>query len=202
MPEYAHAEDVYKETRSVLGPWAQAHGFARWPDTVAGWQRSLDSTELLRFKFEGTGRAGDPDMGHALTGLVQLDRAGAGAAATPLRQRLLTSCLLRPEIDRLAALHATINRRRPKLPAQFQQDFSADSLLGLHLRSLYEPSPVYVEGQFVPLSYYSMDDVRETLQFVADVLPAVLERFVEGRLPAPVDTTPVHLKPKWLRGTR
>ena len=202
MAEYAHAKDVYKELRDAVGPWTRANGFRRWPGTVAGWQKAVDAERLLRFKFEGAPRMGDPDMGHALTGLVQLDPAPGGPAATPIRQSTFSSCLAGVELDQLGAIQGAINRRRPALPAGFAEDFRADSLLGHFLRGLYEPSPGYREGEYVPLSYYGMEDVREWARYILEVLPAVLDRFVAGRNPRPIDTTPAHLKPKWLGGTR
>lgn len=194
------AKDVYKEARTTIGAWAEAHGFTRWSETEAGWQKPLDAGRLLRFKLETSPWPVDPAMGSSLTGYLQLDTPPGGPAATPIRQRLLTSCLVRAELDRLGVLHAAINQRRPPLPPELEAHIRADSLLGLHLRSLYDPAPVYVEGQSVELSYCTKADVEETLRFVLDVLPAVVDRFVEGRVPPPVDTTPRHLKPKWLRG--
>lgn len=202
MAEYAHAKDVYKELRDGLGPWTAANGFRRWPGTVAGWQRAAGTDQILRFMFEGSGRAGDPEMGNSLAGRLQLDPFPGDAAATPIRQRAFSGCLVRPELDRLAAMQGAINQRRPKLPAQFAADFPADTLLGLYLREQYDPSPRYQEGQYVPFSYYGIEDVREGIRFILDVLPAVLDRFVAGRTPRPIDTTPAHLKPKWLGGTR
>ena len=199
MPDYAHAKDVYKVLRESLTPWTAANGFRRVPGTVVGWQKPAGPDQLLRFMFEGSSRWGDAETGHSLTGRVQLDPAPGDPAAAPIRQSLFTSCLVRPELDRLAAIQGAINRRRPALPAQYEQDFHADTLLGLYLRELYDPSPTYEEGAYVPLSYYAMEDVREWTQFIIEVLPAVLDRFVAGRTPRPIDTTPAHLKPKWLR---
>jgi hypothetical protein len=196
VADYAHAKDVYKELREALGPWAKANGFRRWPGTVAGWQRSQGELELLRFKFESS-VWGDPETGNALTGYVQLDPSPGDLAATPIRQVMFTSCFIQSELDRLATIRGTMNRRRPVLPAQYAEDFKADTRLGLHLRELYDPSPKYQEGEYVPLSYYGMEGVREWTRFIVDVLPAVLDRFVDGRIPPPIDTTPEHLKIKW-----
>lgn len=201
MAHYAHAKDVYKELREALGPWAAANSFRRWPGTVAGWQRAAGPDQILRFMFEGSGW-GDPETGNSLTGRLQLDPAPGDPAATPIRQSLFTICLVGSELDRLAAIQGAINRRRPALPAQFAKDFQADTLLGLHLRELYEPSPVYQEGQYVPLSYYDLEDVRAWIGFLVETLPGVLERFLEGRVPPPIDTTPEHLKPKWIKALR
>jgi hypothetical protein len=43
-----------------------------------------------------------------------------------------------------------------------------------------------------------MEDVRDLVAFIAAVLPAALDRFLEGRVAKPIDTTPPHLRPKWL----
>jgi hypothetical protein len=188
LADYAHAKDVYKELRETLGPWTKANGFRRWPGTVAGW--------LLRFQFESS-VWGDPETGNALTGCVQLDPSPEDLAATAIRQSIFTSCLVHSELERLAAIQGAINRRRPALPAQYAEDFKADTRLGLHLRELYDPSPKYQEGQYVPLSYCGMEDVREWTRFIVEVLAAVLDRFVNGRIPPPIDTTPEHLKIKW-----
>ena len=195
MADYAKAKEVYKELRDALGPWTKANGFRKWPGTVAGWQRPQGALELLRFKFEGSAW-GDPETGNALTGWVQTDPSPGDLTATPIRQSGFTNCLVRPELDRQAEVQGAINRRRPRLPAQYATDFHADTRLGLHLRELYDPSPRYQEGQGAPLSYYGMEDVREWVRFIGDVLPAVLERFVAGRVPRPIDTTPEHLKIK------
>jgi hypothetical protein len=199
VADYAQAKDVYKELRESLAPWTMANGFERWPRTVAGWQRPAGTDWILRFMFEGAARTGDAEMGHALTGRLQLDSPPGDATATPIRQSTFTGCLVRAELDRLAAVQGSINRRRPPLPAQYTAHFQADTLLGLYLRGLYEPSPSYQEGQYVPLSYYGIEDVREWTRFIIETLPAVLDRFLELRTPRPIDTTPEHLKPKWLK---
>ncbi len=198
MADYAHAKDVYKELREALGPWTKASGFRKWPGTVAGWQRPQGGDQLLRFMFESSAW-GDPETGNSLTGRLQTDPAPGDPTATPIQQLNFTGCLIGHELDRLAAIQGAINRRRPALPAQHKKDVGADTLLGLHLRELYDPSPKYQEGQYVPLSYYGMEDVREWTRFIVEVLPAVLDRFVAGHTPRPVNTTPEHLKPKWLR---
>jgi hypothetical protein len=202
VAEYAYAKDVYKELRDGLGPWTAANGFRRWPGMVAGWQRAAGTDQILRFMFEGSGRAGDPEMGHSLTGRVQLDPSPGDPAATTIRQSTFTSCLVGPELDRLAAIQGAINQRRPALPAQFTAHFQADTLLGLYLREQYDPSPRYQEGQYVPFSYYGIEDVREWIRFLVETLPALLDRFLEGRVPPPIDTTPEHLKPKWIKALR
>ena len=74
-----------------------------------------------------------------------------------------------------------------------------DSLLGRHLRELYDPAPRYREGQSVELEYYSIEDVRDFVTFIVGVLPGVLDRFLEGRIANAIDTTPAHLQPAWLR---
>jgi hypothetical protein len=198
VASYALAKDVYKELRESLKPWTKANGFRKWPGTAAGWQRPRGELELLRFKFE-VSVWGDPETGNALTGYVQLDPSPGDLAATAIRQSIFTSCLMQSQLDRLAAIRGTINRRRPALPAQYSEDVKADTRLGLHLRELYDPSPKYQEGQYVPLSYYGMEDVREWTRFIVDGLPAVLDRFVDGRIPPFIDTTPEHLKIKWGR---
>ena len=198
MADYAHAKDVYKELRETLGPWTKANGFRKWPGMVAGWQRPEGADQLLRFMFE-VSVWGDSETGNSLTGRLQTDPSPGDPNATTIRQVLFTGCLIGGELDRLAAIQGAINRRRPAMPAQYKKDAGADTILGLHLRELYDPSPKYQEGQYVPLSYYGMDDVREWTGFILEVLPAVLDRFVAGTTPRPVNTTPEHLIPKWLR---
>ena len=107
-------------------------------------------------------------------------------------------CLDRSELDRLGRIQGAINRRRPPLPEWVERDASEDSLLGHHLRELYAPSPEYREGQLVSLEYFSIEDVRDLVGFIAAVLPGALDRFLEGRAAKPIDTTPPHLRPKWL----
>jgi hypothetical protein len=198
MADYATAKEVYKELREALGPWTKANGFRKWPGTAAGWQRPQGALELLRFKFE-VSVWGDSETGNALTGHVQTDPSPGDLTATPIRQDFFTGCLIGHELDRLAAIQGAINRRRPALPAQHKNDVGADTRLGLHLRELYDPSPKYQEGQHVPLSYYGIDDVREWTRLIVEVLPAVLDRHTAGNTPRPINTTPEHLKPKWLR---
>jgi hypothetical protein len=198
MADYAHAKDVYKELRDTLGPWTKANAFRKWPGKAAGWQRPQGALELVRFMFE-VSVWGDSETGNSLTGYVQLDPSPGDLTATPIRQVLFSGCLIGGELDRVAAIQGAINRRRPALPAQYKKDVGADTVLGLHLRELYDPSPKYQEGQSAPLSYFGMDDVREWARFIVEVLPAVMDRFVTGNTPRPVNTTPEHLIPKWLR---
>jgi len=107
-------------------------------------------------------------------------------------------CLLRSELDRLAQIQGMINRRRLPLPQYLEKDAHEDSLLGHHLRELYASSPQYREGQLVSFSYYSIEDVRDLVAFIVAVLPDALDRFLEGRVAKPIDTTPPQLRPKWL----
>ncbi len=78
------------------------------------------------------------------------------------------------------------------------KDFAADTLLGHELRSLYNPAPQYREGQILSLSYHSIQDTRDLAGFIASVLPQAIEWFVEGRVANAIQTTPAHLRPKWL----
>ena len=71
-----------------------------------------------------------------------------------------------------------------------------DTRVGTLLRSQYDPSPAYQEGELVPLAYYSLEDVRDFTAFVVDVLEPVMERFVAGYIPPVIDTTPPHLRCK------
>jgi hypothetical protein len=151
--------------------------------------------ELLGFKFEGYSMV-NPDVGSSLAGLVQLEPSGE--AGRPIRQSPFSCCLVRSELDQLARTQGAINRRRPPIPQYLEQDAQDDSLLGHHLRELYAPSPQYLEGQLVPLAYHSIEDVRDLVTFIIAVLPGALDRFCEGRVAKPIDTTPAHLRPKWL----
>jgi hypothetical protein len=58
--------------------------------------------------------------------------------------------------------------------------------------------PEYRERELVSFSYYSMEDVRDLVAFIATVLPGALDRFLGGRVAKPIDTTPPYLRPKWL----
>ena len=192
---YALSKVVYKELRDTIGPWAKAHGFARRRETAAGWQKNLDADRVLYFQFE-VSAWGDPDIGNSLNGSVQLEPHPGGITATPIRQSYFTTCLLRPELDRLAKIQGAINVRRPPVPPEFESDMGKDTRVGDLLRSRYDPSPAYQEGELVPLAYYSMEDVRDFTGFIVDVLEPVLERFVDGNIPRPIDTTPPHLRCK------
>jgi hypothetical protein len=192
---YALSKVVYKELRDTIGPWAKAQGFARRRDTPAGWHKNLDAGRVLYFQFEMSAW-GDPDIGNALNGYVQIEPQPGGITATPIRQSSFTVCLLRPELDRLAKIQGAINARRPRVPASFESDMAQDTRVGDLLRSRYDPSPAYQEGQFVPLAYYTLEDVRDFTGFIVDVLDPVLERFVEGNIPRVIDTTPPHLRSK------
>jgi hypothetical protein len=194
---YAHSKTVYQAVRSAIAPWAKVHGFRRWPGTQAGWQKAIEAGQQLGFKFEGYSMV-NPDIGSSLAGLVQVEVQG-NAAAGPIRQAPFSCCLGREELDRLARIQGTINRRRPPLPQYLEKDAREDSLLGHHLRELYRASPQYREGQLVSFSYYSIEDVRDLVTFIVAVLPEVLDRFLEGRVAKPIDTTPSHLRPNWLK---
>jgi hypothetical protein len=194
---YAPAKTVYQELRSALAPWTKSHGFRRWPGTQAGWQKPIGAAQLLGFKFEGYSLL-NPDIGSSLAGLVQLE-AQEQAAAGPIRQAPFSCCLGRVELDRLARIQGAINQRRPPLPPYLERDAREESLLGHHLRELYQPAPEYREGQLVSFAYYSIENVRDLVGFIVAVLPGALERFLEGRVAKPIDTTPPHLRPNWLK---
>jgi hypothetical protein len=196
---FAPSKLVYQELRSAIAPWARRAGYRRWSGTQAGWQRAVRPGQLLRFKFEGYSQV-NPDIGGSLSGLVQLESSSEGAADL-LRQSPFSCCVSPAELGRLADIQGTINRKRPPLPQYLASDAQSDSVLGHRLRELYAPSPQYREGQPVSLSYYSIDDVRELVGFLAAVLPRALERFLEGRVATPIDTTPPHLRPQWLEGS-
>lgn len=192
---YALSKVVYKEVRDTIGPWAKAQGFSRRRDSPAGWQKNLDADHVLYFQFE-VSAWGDPDTRNSLTGLVQFEPHPGGITATPIRQEYFTSCLLRPELDRLAKIQGAINARRPPVPADFADDVGKDTRVGDLLRSRYDPSPAYQEGQIVPLAYYTLEDVRDFTGFIVDVLNPVMERLVAGYMPPVIDTTPPHLRCK------
>jgi hypothetical protein len=191
---YAPIKDVYRELRDALSPWAQAAGFRRLRGTAPGWEKPIDDGRRLVVRFEGSSAFVDPDSGHSLTGWVE-----TLAADRIERQALFTTCLLQPELDRLARVHGRINARRPRMSDDMKPHVNADTVLGLHLRELYDPSPKYREGQHVPLAYYDIQDVRELLAFVVDTVPVALERFVAGTNPKMINDTPPHLIPKWLK---
>jgi hypothetical protein len=189
---YAHAKTVYKEMRERIAPWSKPNGFRRWLGTQAGWRKAINAGQLLGFKFEGSAW-GKPDTGNSLTGLLQLDPYPGELTATPIRQTPFSCCLDRSELDQLARIQGAINQRRPPLPFYLKKDFKADTLLGHGLREMYDPAPEYREGQLVEFSYYTIEDVRNLTAFIVAVLPAALERFAEGRVATPIDTTPAHL---------
>jgi len=193
---YAQAKTVYQELRAALTPWAKSHGFRRWSGTQAGWRKAIHAAQILGFKFEGYSMV-DPDVGNSLTGLVQLDPSSS-PGATPIRQAPFSCCLVGAELDQLARIEGAINQRRPPLPEYLEKDAREDSLLGHYLRTLYQVVPEYREGEVVELAYHSIDDVRDLARFISAVLPAALDRFLEGRVAQPIDTTPPHLRPKWL----
>jgi hypothetical protein len=172
-------------------------GFARRPDTAAGWAKDLDAERVLYFEFE-VSAWGDHDIGNSLNGRVQLEPHPGGITATPIRQAYFSNCLLQPELDRLAKIQGAINVRRPPVPADFAGDVGEHTRVGDLLRSRYDPAPAYREGQLVPLAYYTVADVRDFTGFILDVLQPVIERFVEGSTPRPIDATPPHLRSKVL----
>jgi len=198
MPEpYAPAKTVYQEFRAAIGPWAKSSGFRRRVGTQLGWQKDLSDKSRLAFSFEGYSMV-DPEVGSSLSGFVQLEPSSG--LASILRQSPFTCCLVPSELDALARLQATINRRRPPIPWYLKKHLEEDSLLGNYLRELYRPDPAYRAGQIVGLAYFSLQDVKELAAFVVGVLPAALDRFLQGHVAKPIDTTPPHLKPKWLSG--
>jgi hypothetical protein len=190
---YALSKVVYKELRDTIGPCAKAQGFARRTGTAAGWHQNLDADRVLYFQFE-VSAWGDPDIGNSLNGSVQLEPHPGGITATPIRQSYFTTCLLRPELDRLARIQGAINVRRPPVPSSFESDMGKDTRVGDLLRSRYDQSPAYQEGELVPLAYYTLEDVRDFTAFIVDVLHPVLQRFVDGNIPRVIDTTPEHLR--------
>ena len=192
---YALSKVVYKELRDTIGPWAKAQGFARRTGTAAGWHKNLDADRVLYFQFE-VSAWGDPDIGNSLNGRVQFEPHPGGITATPIRQEYFTSCLLEPELDRLAKIQGAINVRRPPVPADLADDVGKDTRVGDLLRSRYDPSPAYQQGEIVPLAYYTLEDVRDFTAFIVDVLDPVMERFVAGYIPPVIDTTPPHLRCK------
>ena len=193
---YATAKAAYRELRSALGPWAKAHDYRRWAGTQAGWQKPVDTQQRLLFKFEGEAFA-NPDIGNSFRGLVQLEPLGS-QGSTILRQSDFARCLVQAELDELARIQGAINRRRPPLPSYLKKDATADSLLGHDLRALYEPAPRYREGHLISFRYHSVEDIREFVAFIAVRLPHALDRFLQGRIAAPISDTPPHLRPTWL----
>jgi hypothetical protein len=75
---------------------------------------------------------------------------------------------------------------------------SEDSLLGHHLRALYNGSPRHREGLLVSFGYHSREDARELAVFIAAVLPRALDWFLQDRIATPIADTPPRLWPKWL----
>ena len=193
---YATAKAAYRELRSAIGPWAKANSYRRWPGTQAGWQKPVGAEQYLFFKFQGYSMV-NPDTGNSYDGLVQLEPVGARGSAI-LRQSPFSCCLVQAELDELARIQGAINRRRPPLPEYYRKDATEDSLLGDHLRRLYDPAPRYREGHMISFRYHSLQGARELAAFIAGVLPQALERFLQGRVAKPVDDTPPHLRPKWL----
>jgi hypothetical protein len=43
-----------------------------------------------------------------------------------------------------------------------------------------------------------VEDLREFAAFIAARLPQALDRFLQGRIAAPISDAPPHLRPKWL----
>jgi hypothetical protein len=190
---YAPAKEVYRELWDALSPWAQAAGFRRLRGASPGWEKPIDAGRQLIVRFEGSSTFVDPQTGHSLDG--RFETFGEQIE----RQALFTTCLLQPELDRLARIHGTINARRPPVPPDMKVHVDTDTRLGHYLRGLYDRSPKYREGQYVPLAYYDLADVRDLVAFIVATVPPALERFVAGTNPKMIDTTPPHLKPKWLR---
>jgi hypothetical protein len=192
---YAPAKTAYQELRAAVRPWAKSQGFRRWPGTQAGWQKALDAGQLLGFKCEGDGMV-NPDTGNSMHGLVQLEPSSGAATAHSMRQATFSRCLVRSELDQLARIQGVVNKRRPRLPGYLEKDARQDSLLGRHLRELYDPAPQYREEQSIELEYYSIEDVRDFVTFILAVLPGVLDRFLEGRIANAIDTMPPTCSPR------
>lgn len=176
---YATAKVAYRELRSAIGAWAKRDGYRRWPDTQAGWQKRAGGGQDLLFKFEGSSFA-NPELGNDFHGLIQLEPSGSRGSVI-VRQADFSKCLVQAELDQLARIQGAINRRRPPLPADLQEHFSADSLLGQDLRSRYDRAPRYTEGRSVSFGCRSLQDVQELASFIAGALPQALIRFLQGR---------------------
>ena len=197
MSTYCGAKAAYQELRDAVGPWTKANGFARTKRTQADWQKPVDPDQLLRFKFEGYSMV-DPDYGSSYHGFVQLEPRVTQTSEI-VRQSSFDCCLVQEELDQLARVQGAINARRPPLPEYLREHFDRDTILGDGLRRDYDPAPTYREGESIYFSYYSLADARDLAAFIARVLPQALERFVQGRVAKPINTTPPHLIPKFLR---
>ena len=164
---YATAKAAYRELLSTIGPWARANGYRRWAGTQAGWQKPVDAGQRLLFKFEGYSLV-NPDTGNSFHGLVQLEPLDS-RGSTILRQSNFSCCLVQAELDELARIQGAINRRRPPLPGYLKKDVARDSLLGHHLRALYDPTPRYQEGRIIYFSVSTRVSPRrsETARAVA-----------------------------------
>ena len=197
MSTYCGAKAAYKELRDAVGPWTKANGFARTKGTQVGWQKPVDPDQLLRFAFEGYSMV-NPDTGNSYHGYVQLEPRVTSTGEI-VRQSSFSCCLVQAELDELAHVQGAINARRPPLPDYLREHFHRDTILGHGLRDEYDPAPKYREGEIVYFRYHTIDDARDLAGFIARVLPHALERFMQGRVAKPINTTPPHLIPKWLR---
>lgn len=195
---FARAKTVYQELRAALTPWSKASGFRRWSGTPAGWCKAYSPEQVLGVRFE-CGRWASGDTGNSLSAYIELVPSSNPFPGNPVRQSSFTQALTQAELDQLARIHGAINRRRPPLPEYLEKDAREDSLMGHHLRQMYETAPAYREGEYVPLAYHSIADVQDLAGFVASVLPDAIARFLGGRVPKPVSTTPPHLMPDWLK---
>lgn len=189
MPEFATSKIVYRELRSALAPWCKEAGFRRDPRHAASWHRTLDDDRAIRFGFECSSFGGAAQGGNSFHGEIQLFHPTRPVEPDEIDRYPKTEisrCLVRAELDDLQRIHSRINTRRPLTP-QTGEWVKENSLLGRGVRRDYEAvfTP-YEEGQYVDFSYFSAADVQELAQFLATHLPAVVQRFVEGRCPPPV----------------
>ena len=197
MTTYATAKAAYRELREAIGGWASAQAFTRTPGTEADWQKTVPTERRLRFRFEGD-RFANADVGNNYHGYIQLEPL-ATQTSDVIRQATFSCCLIQTELDELSRVQGAINRRRQPVPSYLRDEFDRDTLMGRWLRQQYDQAPPYREGHMIHFAYQTLDDARDLAVFIARVLPQALERFMQELVAKPIDTTPAHLKPKWLR---
>ena len=191
MTAYARSPAVYKELRTLLGPWFKQHGWRRAPKTDAAWVRTLDAQEELCLIFRCNPWGGGAIGGNSFHVLAQTQPPVEVVGTAVNRQADVALCLLDSELDELRLIQNGINARRPSFEER-DEWMREDSPVGEHTRASYKQfkggEKPYRAGDLVTFGYYSIQDVRLLAGFIERHLPDVVQRFLEGRCAKPAPT--------------
>ena len=185
MDDYARAPVVYRELRTILGPWMADNAYKRQPKTDAGWMKALGGEQRVCLRLECDRWGGAAVGGNEFRGLIQTEPATGPPGSVIHRQASFALCLLQEELDELREIQNGINRRRPR-NAELAQWMRENSAVGEQTRALYKVyakgEKPYREGDLPSFGYFDGTDVRQHAGFLLRHLPDIIARFGEGRV--------------------